>query len=74
MEVDEAFDRDYDAAEYEQKIGMLSDNFSKEVRSNNPDELDAWNEAVRTLREEDPYLLVLIGQGRIGARLQSRSS
>jgi hypothetical protein len=67
MEVDEAFDREYDDAEYELKVGKLSDNFLAEVRSNDPDELNAWNEAVRTLREEDPYLLVLIGAGEESA-------
>jgi hypothetical protein len=64
MEVSDAFDRDYDMAEYEQKIGMLSDNFYAEARKNNQEELDAWNEAVRTLGKEDHYLLVLIGPGR----------
>ena len=68
MEVSDAFDRDYDMAEYEQKIGMLSDNLCAEARKNNQEELDAWNEAIRTLGKEDHYLLVLIAAGKESPR------
>jgi hypothetical protein len=60
MEVNDAFERDYDSAEYEHKIGALIRNFRANARKNNRDEFDAWREAVRTLRSEDHYLLVLI--------------
>jgi hypothetical protein len=59
-EVNDAFDRDYNQVKYEQKIGMLIRNFLDETRKNNRDEFEAWKEAVRTIRQEDHYLLVLI--------------
>jgi hypothetical protein len=59
-EVSDVFDRDYDQALYEQKIGALARSFCTEARKDDPDEFEAWNEAVRTLRQEDHYLLVLI--------------
>ena len=59
-EVNDAFDRDYDRAEYEHKIGTLIRNFCANARKNSRDELDTWKEAVRTLRREDHYILVLI--------------
>lgn len=59
-EVNEAFDHDYDSAEYEEKIEGLIRSFCVEARKNNRDELDAWNEAFRTIQKEDHYLLVLI--------------
>jgi hypothetical protein len=59
-EVSDVFDRDYDQALYEQKIGAFARNFCTKARKDNHDEFEAWNEAARTLRREDHYLLVLI--------------
>jgi len=59
-EVSEVFDRDYDMELYEQKIGALTRNFCTKARKDNRDEFEAWKEAVRILRQEDHYLLVLI--------------
>jgi hypothetical protein len=64
MEVSEAFDRDYDEAEYEQKIGTIIRNFCTKARKENRDEFNTWTEAVRTIRPEDHYLLVLIDAPR----------
>jgi hypothetical protein len=58
-EVNEVFDRDYDQTQYEQKIGELSRNFCDNARKNDQDEFRAWKEAIRTLSQEDHYLLVL---------------
>ena len=58
--VSDVFDHDYDQALYEQKIGALARNFCTKARKDNHDDFEAWNEAVRTLRREDHYLLVLI--------------
>ena len=63
MEVNEAFERNYDSAEYEQKIGMLSSHFCAYAHKNDREELNTWKEAVRTIRKEDHYLLVLIAAG-----------
>ena len=59
-QVNEAFDREYDQDEYEQKIASLSRNFCADARKNNSNDLDAWNEAVQRLSSEDHYILVLI--------------
>jgi hypothetical protein len=58
--VSDAFDRDYDQARYEEKIGTLVRNFTANSRKNNRGDFDAWTEAVRTIHREDHYLLVLI--------------
>ena len=60
-EVNDAFDREYNQAEYEQKIGRLIRNLCTNARANNREEFDAWTEAVSAIRREDHYLLVLIG-------------
>jgi hypothetical protein len=60
MEVNDAFDREYDQAEYEEKIGALARNFRDWAMETEPSELEAWDEAVRALSAEDHYLLVLL--------------
>jgi hypothetical protein len=60
MEVSDAFDRDYDQVEYEEKIGSLVRNFRTNARNNNQNELDDWERAVTAIKNEDHYLLVLI--------------
>lgn len=63
MEVNEAFDREYDQHEYEQKIGRLSRNFCADASKNNYDGFERWKAAVRALGQEDHYLLVLVAAG-----------
>jgi hypothetical protein len=57
-EVNEVFERDYDQATYEGKIGKLA----RKARAHRAtaNELETWDEAVRTLKNEDHYLLVLL--------------
>ena len=57
-EVSEAFDRKYDQPTYEAKIGRLVQ--EAEQRANQTNELKVWKDAVRTLKQEDHYLLVLL--------------
>ena len=59
-EVNEEFDRDYDQVKYEGKIAGLIRGLSANARERDTTELANWNEAVRTLRNEDHYLLVMI--------------
>jgi hypothetical protein len=61
--VNDAFDREYDQAEYEQKIAGLIRNLTVAARARNQGEFEAWTEAIRTLRKEDHYLLVMIAAG-----------
>jgi len=62
-DANEAFDRDYDREEYEQKIAMLSRNFTTNAAKNNPNDFDSWKGAIRTLQQEDHYILVLVSPG-----------
>ena len=77
-EVDDAFDREYSQAEYEEKIGKLIRDMRASARANNREEFDARNEAVRVIRREDHYLLVLIAaaesSGRSAGRLMKLSA
>ena len=61
--VHDAFDREYDQAKYEQKIAGLIRKVSTDARANNQLGFEAWTEAVRSLRKEDHYLLVMIAAG-----------
>ena len=56
----DAFERDYDQAQYEKKIGKLIRNFRTTARKGNREEFELWKKAVATIRREDHYLLVLI--------------
>ena len=67
MEVSDAFDRDYDQVEYEEKIGSLVRNFRTNARNNNQNELDDWERAVTAIKNEDHYLLVLISDTKRSA-------
>jgi hypothetical protein len=60
-EVNEAFEREYNSGEYEEKIATLITRFRKRASHNDPRALQLWKEAVKALRKEDHYLLVLIG-------------
>jgi hypothetical protein len=60
VEVNDAFDRDYDQASYEEKIGTLVRNFCAYSRKANRDDFDGWRQAVHRIHREDHYLLVLI--------------
>lgn len=60
-EVNEAFEREYDTADYERKISQLIRRFKARVRRADPSRLDDWNRAVAAMASEDHYLLVMIG-------------
>lgn len=66
-EVNYAFDREYNQAEYEQKIGRLIRTLCANARATNREEFDAWTAAVTAIRREDHYLLVLIGAAESSA-------
>ena len=60
-EVNEIFERDYDQQTYEGKIGKLVR--KARARGAAANELETWKEAVRALKREDHYLLVLLATG-----------
>ena len=57
----EDFDREYDQNKYEKKIAKLIRKAAKRDRKESSDEYDVWWAAVRVLRREDHYILVMIG-------------
>ena len=59
-EVNAAFDRDYDTDDYEEKIADIVRGFRKYALQYDSAELELWNDAVRLLRKEDHYLLVMV--------------
>lgn len=62
-EINEQFDREYDQAEYEKKIGDIARNARNRARTEGKQTVDAWSDAVDILSREDHYLLVLIDEG-----------
>lgn len=60
-EVSAAFDRDYQTAEYEDKIANLIRGIRKGAQQRSSEDLESWDNAVRLLRKEDHYLLVMVG-------------
>ncbi len=61
-QVNEAFDREYKQAAYEKKIARLIRQIRAAHRKENPQQFDAWTQAVGAIRKEDHYLLVIINQ------------
>ncbi len=59
-EVNDAFDAEYDSDAYEAKIADLVRSYRAEAKKNDRAALDQWNDAVRLLRNEDHYLLVIV--------------
>ena len=57
MAVNQAFDEKYDQDEYEDKIGQIVQRLREQP---DYDRDGGWAEAVRRLRKEDHYLMVLI--------------
>jgi hypothetical protein len=60
MEVNEEFERDYDAPIYEKKIARLITAAAKRARKENPEEFAKWTEAIRKLNREDHYITVTL--------------
>jgi hypothetical protein len=61
MEVNRAFDGEYDAGKYEEKIAGLIRGLRAEPGERNSKDRAAWDEAVCVLNKEDHYLMVLLG-------------
>ena len=60
MAVSDAFDREYDQDEYEKKIANIIRNTDKYTRKESRAEYDAWWNAIRFLKQEDHYILVMV--------------
>lgn len=65
MEVNEAFDREYDQDEYEKKIAQLVRHARARTRKENPQELEDWKDAIGILSKEDHYILAMLEEGGV---------
>lgn len=60
IEANAAFERDYDQDEYEAKIVRLLKGAGRHARRESKQTRDRWSNALRTLRQGDHFLLVMI--------------
>jgi hypothetical protein len=68
MEVNEAFERDYDRNEYEKKIAQLIGKAKQRVRRADKWNWEDWCNAIRALEKQDYYLLLMINQAGASVR------
>jgi len=68
MDVNDEFDRECDANEYEKKIAKLIRSATRRARKDNHTEYDLWLKAIGRLRKEDHYILVMIDRANVGPR------
>jgi len=66
-QVNETFDRDYNRNEYGAKVVGLIRHVRSSFRQN-PDAGHAWNKAVKSLRGEDYYFMVMLNDAGSGER------
>jgi hypothetical protein len=59
-EINEKFDAKYDSEKYEKKIRRLTKKAFKHDREESTEYVARWHEAVRVLKKEDHYLLVML--------------
>jgi len=59
LELNEEFEAQYDTAEYETKIASLLHHAYDRLKSEAPEKVRDWNQAIRTLSSGDHYLPVL---------------
>jgi hypothetical protein len=67
MDVSDEFDKKYNQDDYEKKISLLIRKAVKRAREQQPEEFQAWIQAVRRLRKDDRYLLVMVDQAKVGS-------
>src|ERR1700721_3567795 len=66
MQASDEFDREYDQADYENKIAHLIENLDKRLRKENLAEYEDWRSAIEFLGPKDHYINVMIGQAGLG--------
>src|SRR5579862_7067558 len=60
IELNDEFERQYDTAQYESKIADLIRTGINHSKKENPDEAQAWRDAIYTLETGDHYILVMV--------------
>ena len=61
MEISAAFDLEYDQAAYEEKMASIIRNFVTWAKLHDTAALAQWKAAIKKLKSEDQYILVLTG-------------
>jgi len=67
MEVSQKFEAEYDDEKYEKKIKKLSRKAFERDQKESPEDVQLWREAIRVLKKEDHYILVMLDVPRSAA-------
>jgi hypothetical protein len=59
IELNDEFEAEYETKEYETKISQLLHHAYSRLKKENPERARKWDQAIRTLRKGDHYVLVL---------------
>jgi hypothetical protein len=62
IELNDEFEAQYETKGYETKISRLLHHAYKRLKEENPERMRNWDQAIRTLRKGDHYLLVMVDQ------------
>lgn len=62
IELNDEFEAQCETKEYETKISRLLHHAYKRLKEENPERMRNWDQAIRTLRKGDHYLLVMVDQ------------
>src|SRR5712691_10329541 len=62
IELNDEFEAQCETKEYETKISRLLHHSYKRLKEDNPERVRNWDQAIRTLRKGDHYLLVMVTQ------------
>src|SRR5215472_1877839 len=61
--LNEAFEAEYDTAEYEAKVSKLMRHAHSRIKKENPEAARMWKEAIEQVSKGDHYILHLCGGG-----------
>jgi hypothetical protein len=62
IELNDEFEAEHETKEYETKISRLLHHAHRRLKEENPERVRNWDQAIRTLRKGDHYLLVMVDQ------------
>jgi len=61
MEIAERFEKEIDSGKYEERICRLAKGAYRHDSQESPENTPLWKEAIRVLKKEDHYILVMLG-------------
>ena len=65
IELNEEFEAQHETREYEALISRLLHHTYARLKKEDPERTRNWENAIRTLREGDHYLLVMVAQSKV---------